>query len=134
MKLSVFPSSELGGDNDLLTQVRLGAIEFAQPAGLILATIIPSAAINGIGFTFRNYQQVWSAMDGELGAYLRRQVEQETNLVPMMRRWDLGFRQITNNIRPVERPADLAGMIKAQQGDKLRLVFTEIGEVELTLN
>ena len=47
MKLNVFPNSQLGGDNDLLSQVRSGAIEICQPAGLILASILPLTAING---------------------------------------------------------------------------------------
>ena len=37
MKLNVFPNSQLGGDNDLLSQVRSGAIEVCQPAGQTLS-------------------------------------------------------------------------------------------------
>ena len=37
MTLSIFPNSQLGGDNDLLSQCRSGAVDFVQPAGLILA-------------------------------------------------------------------------------------------------
>lgn len=110
MNLSVFPNSELGGDNDLLSQVRTGAIDFAQPAGLILATILPVAAVNGMGFAFTSYAKVWEAMDGKLGAYLAGQIRTRTGLVPMKRRWDLGFRQVTNGIRPINSPADIAGM------------------------
>ena len=31
IELSVFPASQLGGDNDLLSQARSGAIDFCQP-------------------------------------------------------------------------------------------------------
>src|ERR1700754_1958277 len=44
MKLPIFPASQLGGDNDLLSQARSGAVDFVQPAGLILASILPVAA------------------------------------------------------------------------------------------
>ena len=57
MKLNVFPNSQLGGDNDLLSQVRSGAIEICQPAGLILASILPLTAINGMGFAFAELRQ-----------------------------------------------------------------------------
>src|SRR2546422_2615140 len=40
MKLNIFPASQLGGDNDLLSQARSGAVDFVQPAGLILASIL----------------------------------------------------------------------------------------------
>src|SRR5213592_730539 len=44
MTLTIFPASQLGGDNDLLSQARSGAVDFVQPAGLILASILPVAA------------------------------------------------------------------------------------------
>ena len=71
MKLNVFPNSQLGGDNDLLSQVRSGAIEICQPAGQILASILPLTAINGMGFAFSSYDKVWPAIDGELGKFVR---------------------------------------------------------------
>jgi TRAP-type C4-dicarboxylate transport system substrate-binding protein len=61
MTLTIFPASQLGGDNDLLSQARSGAVEFVQPAGLILASVLPVTAINGMGFAFSNYDQVWTA-------------------------------------------------------------------------
>src|SRR4051812_6617901 len=94
MKLSIFPASQLGGDNDLLSQARSGAVDFVQPAGLILASILPVAAVNGMGFAFKDYPQVWNAIDGDLGVYIRAQIAAKTGLVPMEKRWDLGFRQI----------------------------------------
>jgi tripartite ATP-independent transporter DctP family solute receptor len=110
MKLNVFPNSQLGGDNDLLSQVRSGAIEICQPAGLILASILPLTAINGMGFAFPGYDKVWPTMDGELGKFVRGQITAKVNLVPMERIWDLGFRQITNSIKPIRSAADLAGL------------------------
>src|SRR5688572_1191160 len=110
MTLSVFPASQLGGDNDLLSQVRSGAVEFCQPAGLILASILPVTAINGMGFAFADYPQVWQTMDGELGKFVRAQIVSKVGLVPMDRIWDLGFRQITNSVKPIKTAADLDGM------------------------
>lgn len=110
MALNVFPNSQLGGDNDLLSQARSGAIEICQPAGLILASILPLTAINGMGFAFDSYDKVWPTMDGELGRYVRGQIAAKVGLVPMDRIWDLGFRQITNSVRPIKSAADLAGL------------------------
>jgi TRAP-type transport system periplasmic protein len=110
MELNVFPDSQLGGDNDILSQARSGAIEFCQPTGQVLSTILPVAAINAMGFVFADYTPVWAAMDGDLGAYVRKQIIAKTGLVPMERMWDLGFRQITTSNRPVKTAADLEGM------------------------
>jgi hypothetical protein len=46
-------------------------------------------------------------MDGELGAYVRGQIN-KANLVVMDKIWDNGFRQITST-KPINSPADLKG-------------------------
>ena len=114
MEFQVFPDSQLGGDNDILSQARSGAIEFCQPAGQVLSTILPVAAINAMGFAFTSYDQVWPAMDGDLGAFVRQQIIAKTDLYPMEKMWDLGFRQITTSNRPITVAKDL-------DGEKLRV-------------
>jgi tripartite ATP-independent transporter DctP family solute receptor len=127
MKLTIFPASQLGGDNDLLSQARSGAVDFVQPAGLILASILPVAAVNGMGFAFKDYDQVWAAMDGALGDYVRAQISAKAGLVPMDRRWDLGFRQITTNV-PVHKASDLNGMkLRVPGAPALVSMFTALG-------
>src|ERR1700709_929261 len=69
--LQIFPNNQLGSDTDMLSQIRSGGIEFFTLSGLILATLVPAASINGIGFAFPDYDTVWKAMDGDLGAYVR---------------------------------------------------------------
>lgn len=110
LAIHIFPNSQLGGDNDLLSQVRSGAIEFFPAAGLILASVLPVTAIDGMGFAFPSYKQIWAAMDGDLGAYVRKQIVAKTDLTPMDRMWDLGYRQITNSVRPINTAADLVGL------------------------
>jgi TRAP-type transport system periplasmic protein len=104
----VFPNSQLGGDSDLLSQVRSGAIDFFSTGGLIFATLVPIAAINGTGFAFRNADAVWPAMDGELGALIRRGFE-KAELYAFEKIWNNGFRQITTSKKPIRDPSDLEG-------------------------
>ena len=128
MTLTIFPASQLGGDNDLLSQARSGAVDFVQPAGLILASILPVAAVNGMGFAFKDYTQVWAAIDGELGDYVRAQISAKAGLVPMEKRWDLGFRQITTSSKPIEKAADLAGLkLRVPGAPALVSLFTALG-------
>ena len=105
----IFPSNQLGSDTDMLSQVRSGAIEFFTLSGLILSTLVPAASINGIGFAFTDYDAVWKAMDGDLGKYVRGQID-KAGLVAMDKIWDNGFRQITTSTRPIASPADLKGL------------------------
>ena len=106
--LQTFPNNQLGSDTDMLSQIRSGAIDFFTLSGLILSTLVPSASINGIGFAFKGYDQVWAAIDGELGAYVRAAIA-KANLHAFEKIWDNGFRQITSSTRPIATPADLKG-------------------------
>jgi TRAP-type transport system periplasmic protein len=106
--IQIFPNNVLGGDTDMLSQVRSGAIQFFTLSGLILATLVPVASINGIGFAFKDYDQVWAAMDGPLGDYVRVAIA-KAGLVAMSKMWDNGYRQITTSTHPIKSPADLRG-------------------------
>ncbi|MDB5549762.1 MAG: dicarboxylate transporter, DctP subunit [Tardiphaga sp.] len=106
--LQVFPNNQLGSDTDVLSQIRSGGVEFFTLSGLILATLVPAASINGIGFAFPDYDTVWKAMDGDLGAYVRGEIT-KANLVVMDKIWDNGFRQTTSSTRAINGPDDLKG-------------------------
>ena len=106
VQIAIFPNGELGSDTSMLSQLRAGAIEFFTLSGPILSILVPVASINGIGFAFTDYEFVWRAMDGELGAYVRAQIE-KTDLIAMEMIWDNGFRQITSSSKPIATPDDL---------------------------
>ena len=75
VEIQLFPNNQLGSDTDMLSQLRSGAIDFFTLSGLILSTLVPAASINGIGFAFKDYDTVWKAMDGKLGAYVRAEID-----------------------------------------------------------
>jgi tripartite ATP-independent transporter DctP family solute receptor len=108
VEINIFPSSQLGSDTDTLSQVRSGGVELFTLSGLILSTLVPAASINGVGYAFPDYDAVWKAMDGDLGAYVRAQIA-KANLVAMDKIWDNGFRQTTSSTKPINTPDDLKG-------------------------
>ena len=108
IEIQIFPNNQLGGDTDMLSQVRSGGLEFFTLSGLILATLVPRASINGIGFAFKDYDHVWAAMDGDLGAVVRGAIE-KAGLHPFEKIWDNGYRQITSSTHPIASPGDLKG-------------------------
>ncbi|HWK46273.1 MAG TPA: TRAP transporter substrate-binding protein [Stellaceae bacterium] len=107
--IQLFPNNQLGGSTDMLSQVRAGGIEFLSIPTSILSVIVPVAAICGIGFAFKNYDAVWQAMDGDLGAYIRAETL-KVRLVAMEKILDNGFRQISTSSRSINSPAELNGL------------------------
>lgn len=106
--LQVYPNGQLGNSTNLLTQLRSGAIDF-YVMGLELATLVPISALTGLGFAFSSYDQVWAALDGEVGDHIRDKIN-ALGLVAMRTNWDNGFRHITTAHNPVDGPADLKGL------------------------
>ncbi|TCM49679.1 tripartite ATP-independent transporter DctP family solute receptor [Rhizobium sp. PP-F2F-G48] len=134
MKINIFPSSQLGNDTETLSQVRNGATEFFSLSPLILSTLVPQAAISGIGFAFPDYATVWKAMDGELGAYARAEIEKK-GLVPMEKIWDNGFRQITSSNLAINTPEDLKGFkIRVPPSKLWQSMFSAFGAAPTTIN
>ncbi|MGY2340269.1 TRAP transporter substrate-binding protein [Pseudomonas sp. SDO5532_S415] len=106
--LQVYANASMGGDTDMLSQVRAGAVDFIPLPGAILSTLVPAMSIESMPFAFKDYETVWAALDGKLGDYVRAQTT-KVGLVPMEKVWNNGFRQITSSTRPINTPQDLAG-------------------------
>src|SRR5471032_3533406 len=105
VEIQIFPNNQLGSDTDMLSQLRSGALEFFTLSGLILSTLVPVASINGLGFIWEDYSKVWPAMDGDLGGYIRKQIE-KSGLVAMEKQYDNGYRQMTSSSKPIKSPDD----------------------------
>lgn len=132
--IQLFPNNQLGSDTDMLSQLRSGAIDFFTLSGLILSTLVPTASINGIGFAFKDYNMVWAAMDGKLGAFVRGEIAKR-GLIAMDKMWDNGFRQITSSTRPIKTPADLKGFkIRVPVSPLWTSMFQAFGASPVSIN
>lgn len=108
--LQVYSNGQLGTDTDMLSQVRSGAIDFFTISPEVLGTLVSAGQISGVGFAFRDYEQVWAAMDGDLGAHVRKEIAARTSLFAFEKCWDNGYRQVTTSTRPIVTPDDFKGM------------------------
>jgi tripartite ATP-independent transporter DctP family solute receptor len=109
VEIKIFPNNQLGGDTDMLAQVRSGGIDFFTPSALVIATLVPVAAINAVGFAFGDYGQVWKAMDGAVGAHVRGAIA-KMRLHAFEKMWDNGFRQMTSSKGPITAAKDMDGL------------------------
>jgi tripartite ATP-independent transporter DctP family solute receptor len=132
--IQVFPNSQLGGDTDMLSQLRTGAIQLFNLSGLILSTFVPLASINGIGFAFKDYDQVWGAMDGALGAVIRAAVA-KSGLYAFATMWDNGYRQVTSSTHAINTPGDLkAFKIRVPVSPLWTSMFKAFGAAPASIN
>jgi tripartite ATP-independent transporter DctP family solute receptor len=109
IEFKLFPNNQLGGEVDLLNQVRSGAVEMFVVGGLIASSVVPMAALDGVGFAFKDSAAVMKGMDGALGKTIRDALMQ-ANLYATSTIWDYGFRQITSSVRAIKTVEDVSGM------------------------
>jgi TRAP-type transport system periplasmic protein len=134
VEIRVFPNNQLGSDTDMLSQLRSGGVEFFTLSGLILSTLVPPAAISGVGFALPDYAAVWKAMDGDLGRHIRGEITKR-NLIVMDRIWDNGFRQITSSTKPITTPDDLRGLkIRVPVAPLWTSLFKALGAAPASIN
>jgi len=134
VEIQVFPNNQLGSDTDMLSQLRSGAIDFFTLSGLILSTLVPAASINGVGFAFKDYDQVWRAMDGKLGEHVRGEIAKR-GLIAMERIWDNGYRQTTTSTKPITTPEDFRGLkLRVPVSPLWTSMFTALGASPASIN
>jgi tripartite ATP-independent transporter DctP family solute receptor len=109
VEISIFPNNQLGGDTDMLAQVRSGGVDMFTPGTLIIATMAPISAITAVGFAFSEYDQVWKTVDGKLGDHIRDAFA-KLGFHTFKNMWDNGFRQTTTSNRPIGTAEDLVGL------------------------
>ncbi len=132
--LSVFANNQLGDDTHMLANLRSGAMQMMGIGDNILADLVPSAAIDNVGFAFRQSKTAWAAMDGDVGALVRPQIE-KAGLHVMDKVWDMGFREITTSTKPINSPADLKGFkIRVPPSEMNLSIFKDLGAAPVTMN
>jgi tripartite ATP-independent transporter DctP family solute receptor len=135
VNITVFPNSQLGGDPEMLSQLRAGGIELLAAPSLTLSTLVPLSGLPSVGFAFQSYDQVWAAMDGGVGDVVRDAIG-KAGIVPMKKMWDNGFRQITSSSsRQLNGVEDLKGFkIRVPVTALLTSLFSGLGALPSSIS
>jgi TRAP-type transport system periplasmic protein len=107
VEIQLFPAGVLGSLASMVSQLRTGALHFCTVDGIALSSVVEAAGIQGIAYAFKDAAHGFAAFDGDLGAYVRKEI-QAKGLYAHDRMLVIGMRQITSNLRPIQHPDDLA--------------------------
>jgi TRAP-type transport system periplasmic protein len=94
---------------DILWLVEHGLLTLGYQSSSYLTDRVPELGVVDLPFLFANKTEARNAIDGELGQFLARKVEERVNY-RILGYFENGFRHVSNRLRPVRQPADLAGM------------------------
>ena len=105
--IELFYGGVLGSEQDVLQGLKVGTHQATLSASGV-AEINPRTAIFDLPYLFETRDDVVAMMDGPAGDLLRQGFADEG--MELLALWDNGYRVITNNVRPIETPADLDGL------------------------
>ena len=119
---------------DILWLVESGVLTLGYQSSSYLTDRVPELGFVDLPFLFANNATARAAMDGALGAHLARKVEAACNY-RILGWFENGFRQISNRVRPVRRPTDLAGLrIRVLPSEVQRRTFELLGAVPMRMD
>jgi TRAP-type C4-dicarboxylate transport system substrate-binding protein len=94
---------------EILWLVEDGVLTLGYQSSSYLTDRVPELGFVDLPFLFDRTAAARAAMDGALGRFLARKIEERANY-RILGWFENGFRQISNRLRTVHTPADLAGM------------------------
>ena len=108
IQVRLFPGGTLGGDLQTVSALQGGTVEMTVLNAGILTAQVKEFAVFDFPFLFANAQEVDAVTDGPVGKNLMARLA-DKNLIGLGY-WDLGFRNLTNSKRPINRVEDIAGL------------------------
>jgi TRAP-type C4-dicarboxylate transport system substrate-binding protein len=94
---------------DILWLVEHGLLTLGYQSSSYLTDRVPDLGVADLPFLFASNAQARAAVDGRFGELLARKIEEQVDY-RILGFFENGFRQISNRLRPVRAPTDLAGM------------------------
>ena len=121
--------------SDLLWMAEHGILTLVYQSTSYLADRVPELEIADLPYLFDGLRDARAAMDGRLGAWLSRRIEERIPGYRLLGYFENGYRHVSNRLRPVRTPADLKGMrIRLMPGKVHARSFELLGAVPYSLD
>lgn len=108
IEINVRPAAQLGGDVEIIEQTQMGLVHIAIPPTGNLANFEPKMYLFDLPFLITDDGAMKRVLDGEVGRELLDTLDRSN--LHGINYWGAGFRNMSNNIRPITKPDDLKGI------------------------
>jgi len=106
-EVQVFGSSQLGNDSELLQKLKLGQVTFALPSS-VMSSVADVFGVFEMPYIIKSREHMRRVQAAILDSKLQPAVQAKGYRIIGL--WENGFRNITNNTRPINKPEDLNGI------------------------
>jgi TRAP-type transport system periplasmic protein len=126
VEVQLFPNRQLGDERPMLEGMRFGTVDAGIITNAVIAQIEPSFQVNDLPFLFANQGQAHRVLDGTVGAELTKRLGAKG--IQVLGFMEGGFRNMINNKRPVNTPADVQGVkYRVMQNPMFIDMFNSLG-------
>ena len=126
MKITPFWDNQLGNDNTATQSVRTGTIDMVIPSTAPLVAMVPELGVLDLPFLFGSEAEADAVLDGKAGAWFTAKMP-AVGLINLAY-WENGFRNATNNRRPITKIEDFSGLkMRVMQNPVYIDTFKELG-------
>lgn len=126
VEVQLFPNRQLGDERPMLEGMRFGTVDAGIITNAVIAQIEPSFQVNDLPFLFANQAQAHRVLDGAVGAELAKRLSAKG--IQVLGFMEGGFRNMINNKRPVNTPADVQGVkYRVMQNPMFIDMFNSLG-------
>lgn len=126
MKVRTFAGGTLGGDLQTISALQGGTIEVTVLNAGLLSGVVKDFAALDLPFLFNNAKEADTVVDGPFGKKLFDKLADKG--IIGLGYWDLGFRNLTNSKRPIQKAEDIEGLkIRVVQSPVYIDLFNTLG-------
>ena len=123
-KVEIYGSSQLGDDEAMLQKLKLGQIAFSLPS-TVMSSVAPEFGVFEMPYLIKDRAHMRRVRDEMSDVFTKAAEGKGYHIIGF---WENGFRNITNNVRPVTVPADLAGIkLRTPKGEWRVKMFQSYG-------
>ena len=106
-KVVIYGSSQLGSDGELLKKLKLGTVDLALPS-TVMTSVAPEFGVFEMPYLVQDRGHAARIADAVTRPILGPIAEKAGYRILGV--WENGYREITNNKRPIAKPEDLQGI------------------------
>jgi tripartite ATP-independent transporter DctP family solute receptor len=128
VKIAVYPANTLGSPPEQCEQVKLGVLDMSINTQGQTEYFVKASATAQVPFLFKDYAHAHRTLDGPAMDWLAPLFKNAGFI--LLANWEWGFRNISNNVRPILKPEDVKGLkIRVPPEFHLQALFESLGAV-----
>lgn len=108
IKATAFFDAQLGQAANLVQSLQQGSIDIGVSGAAYFSSVVPELQVLELPYLFSSYEEARSVVDGPVGNELLGLLNEKG--IKGLKIWEIGFRQLSNNKKPVHSVDDVQGL------------------------